>query len=243
MRGIRYAMTPLSITYRFTLADGSQENFDLRIDPRTVTLILDTTDVPPAWTRLGFHQCHNCPMSEAREPFCSVAMNLVDLVDRFARLSSFDQLFVEVITDARIYYKMTSAQRGISSLMGLLIAASRCPNTDFFKPMARFHLPFSTNEETIWRAASTFMMAQFFRHRESGPADFDMAGLQRIYEDIQRLNVAIAKRLRAACAKDSTINAIIILDAFAQSLPFIIDESLEELRPMMEHVLRRLKTL
>ena len=40
----------------------------------------------------------------------------------------------------------------------------------------------------------------------------------------------IAKRLRGATANDSSVNAIVIIDSFAQIVPFAIEESLEELR-------------
>ena len=165
----------------------------------------------------------------------------MELVKRFARLSSYDRMFVEVVTDVRIYRKKTSAQRGISSLMGLLIATSDCPLTDFFKPMARFHLPFATGEETIWRATSTYMLAQYFLGKQDGCTDLDMKGLNLIYHNIQKLNSALARRLRGACARDSTINAIIILDAFAQSLPFMIESSLEKIEPFIRPVLKQVR--
>ena len=47
---------------------------------------------------------------------------------------------------------------------------------------------------------------------------------------MQTVNCAIARRLREASAKDSSVNAIVILDSFAQIVPFAIEESLEELR-------------
>jgi hypothetical protein len=221
-------MRPFPFLYRFTLEDGRQEEFSLRLDPGTLTLLGDDPPELPDWSRLSFHRCRECP--SGKEPFCAVAVNLVDLVHRFRRLASYDVLFVEVETPERVYYKKTSAQRGISSLMGLLIAASDCPLTDFFKPMARFHLPFASREETIWRATSTYMLAQYFERRDGRSVDFDLVGLHRIYSDIQDLNIALARRLRAACEQDTPVNAVIILDAFAKSLPLVISSSLEKIR-------------
>lgn len=226
-------MKPFSILYRFTLADGRQEEFPLLLHPETLTLLgYDPPDPPdlPDWTRLAFHQCSNCPRTGRNRRSCDVAANLVDVVNRFHHLISHEEVFVEVETPERVYYKKTTAQRGLSSLMGLLIAASDCPLTDFFKPMARFHLPFASNEETIWRATSTYMLAQYFQKREGRSVDFEMVGLHRVYSDIQKLNIALANRLRAACEKDSAVNAVIILDAFAKSLPLVIGSSLEKIR-------------
>jgi hypothetical protein len=47
---------------------------------------------------------------------------------------------------------------------------------------------------------------------------------------MQKINVAIANRLRAIIKADSTVNAIVLLDYFAQTLPMAIDESLEDIR-------------
>jgi hypothetical protein len=47
---------------------------------------------------------------------------------------------------------------------------------------------------------------------------------------MQTVNGASAQRLRDATANDSSVNAIVILDSFAQIVPFAIEESLEELR-------------
>jgi hypothetical protein len=228
----------LAVFYRFTLPNLLSEEFELRIHPKTLILISPIPDNPPDWARLGFHQCSNCPLSEKKTRFCPVAVNLTEIVRHFERLTSHDEIFVEVITEERIYYKKTSAQRGISSLMGLMIAVSSCPVTDFFKPMARFHLPFSSEEETAWRAVSTYLISRYFLEKEQVCVNFDLSELRAVYSRIQKLNTAIAKRLRAACEEDSTVNAIIILDVFAKSLPQTIEKSLLSLKSLFEPILR-----
>ncbi|MFP4031143.1 MAG: DUF6901 family protein [Desulfococcaceae bacterium] len=231
-------MEAFSILYRYTLLNGHQEEFPLRLHPETLVLMENRPPELPKWSRLAFHKCSNCPRRKAKNPACAVAVNLVDLVSRFEGLTSYDELFVEVETPERVYYKKTSAQRGISSLMGLLIAASECPLTDFFKPMARFHLPFATEEETIWRATSTYMLGQYFARQAGRSVDFEMSGLEKVYRDIQQLNRALAQRLRAACEADSPVNAVIILDAFAKSLPTVIAGSLEQIRYAFQPTLK-----
>ena len=98
--------------------------------------------------------------------------------------------------------------------------------------MARFHLPFASTEETIWRASSSYLLAQYYLHQDGKPVDVHFKGLSRIYGEIQTVNISFAKRLRAACQHDSMVNAIILLDMFAQSMPSAIDESLDEIKPM-----------
>jgi hypothetical protein len=223
-------MDPIEILYRFQMEDGSKDAFALKLDPQSLKIINDAGNQMPDWTALDVHQCENCPLDPKDSPQCPAAVNMVDLVQRFDTLLSYDETKVTVVTDERQVYGETTIQRAVCSLMGLLMAASGCPLMDFFKPMARFHLPFASTEETIWRATSTYLMAQYFHSSAGAEPDIHFEGLSRIYEEVQTVNLAFAKRLRQACRQDSMINAIILLDMFAQSMPSAIDESLEQIR-------------
>jgi hypothetical protein len=223
-------MEDLEIQYRFRLEDGKEEVFQFHLDPATLEITPSWPHELPAWTKLEFHQCANCPLEVKDGTRCPAAVSMVGLVDRFTALLSYDRASVEVTTNKRIVLRDSTIQHGICSLMGLLMATSRCPMTGFFKPMARFHLPFASTAETIWRASSAYLLAQYFKQQEGGDPDLVFAGLVRIYNDILMVNASFVKRLRSACDGDSMINAIILLDMFAQSMPSAIDESLEEIR-------------
>lgn len=222
---------PLHITYAFTMEDGSCERFELALDPVTLTLRNPLLPSPPRWTALSFHQCQHCPYTEAEQPFCPAAINLIPLLQRLDHLASYDRMTIEVVTAERCVTQKTTAQRGIGSLMGLLIAISHCPHTHFFKPMARFHLPLATEDETIYRATANFMLAQYFRKGDTPVPDFSLEGLNTIYRNMQIVNRAMAERLRAASEGDSSINAIILLDMYAKTMPYVIRRELKELRP------------
>jgi hypothetical protein len=223
-------MDPIEIVYRFQMEDGREEIFALNLDRRSLQIMVDVGAKVPEWTALDVHQCQNCPLDRTLFPQCPAAINMVPLVQRFDRLLSFDETKIFVITEERKVYGKTTIQRAVCSLMGLLMAASDCPMLDFFKPMARFHLPLASTAETIWRATSAYLMAQYFHSRDGAEPDIHLKGLSRIYEEVQTVNLAFAKRLRQACRQDSMINAIVLLDMFAQSMPPAIDESLEQIR-------------
>ena len=223
-------MDTVTIRYRFTFPDGSQESFNLQLDAQDLELVGNTPEVLPSWTKLDFHQCPNCPLNTRTHPHCPLAADLVNIVKRFERLVSYDEIHVDVITEERTISQDTTAQRGASSLMGLVMATSGCPHTVFFKPMARFHLPLANEEETLYRTTSTYLLAQYFLKKEGQEADLELEGLSKIYHNMQVVNNTIAERLRAATETDSTVNAIILLDIFAKALPYIIEDSLEELR-------------
>ncbi len=233
-------MQPFKIQYRFQLEDGQEERFDLALDPRSLVARSGQYPDLPAWCRLDFNQCPNCPLETEKVEYCPAAIQMVPIVSRFADLLSYDKTMVEVQTTDRTVFAYKTVQHGISSLMGLFMATSECPHTDFFKPMARFHLPFASTEETIWRATSTYLLSQYFKKQSGGRPDVHFQRLSRIYSDIQTVNSAFAKRLRAACKQDSMINAIILLDMFTKSMPVAIDESLEQIRrifaPYLSHI-------
>ena len=227
-------MEPIEILYRFTMEDGQQDEFTLRVDPQSLQVINKIEGSLPDWTALDVHQCENCPLNKADSPRCPAAVNMVGVVNRFDALLSYDETKVRVITAERQVYRETTIQRAVCSIMGLQMAASACPLMDFFKPMARFHLPFASTAETIWRATTTYLLYQYFRHIDGASPDVQFDGLSRIYEEVQIVNIAFAKRLRKACRQDSMINAIILLDMFASAMPTSIDESLEQIRHLFE---------
>jgi len=143
---------------------------------------------------------------------------------------SFEKVRVNVISSERQVTHNTSAQEGISSLMGLLIAGSSCPRTHFFKPMARFHLPFANKDETLWRAAATYLLARYFTDRGLKPSDMDLKGLIKIYNDVAKLNDYMAERVRSATSKDSAVNALVHLDVFAKFLTPPLEDSLDQIK-------------
>lgn len=223
-------MDTFSIIYGFNFNDGHEAEFSLAINARTLDLCCDKSRPLPEWTALEFNQCPNCPLETKSNPHCPVAVNLVSLVEDCGKLDSYEDVLLEVITPQRNISAKTTVQRGVSSLLGLIMATSACPHTAFFRPMARFHLPLATDEETIYRAVSTYLLEQYFRYKKGGNPDYDLKGLADIYHNIQIINKAMAKRLREASERDAAVNAVILLDLLAKTLPYSIEDSLGDIQ-------------
>jgi len=221
-------MDNLNFKYSFKLEDGSEENFDYIVNAETLRLVIDIPLPPPSWIDLEYHQCPNCPLDRKTDPYCPLAINIAPAVERFSGVLSYENVHVKAIENNRTTSQETSAQMGVTSLIGLLIATSGCPFTDFLKPMVRFHLPFATEEETLFRATSTYLLSKYLLKKKGYNPEFDLNGLSEIYENIGVINVAIIKRLQAATKKDSTLNALVVLDAFASSLSLDAEEFWEE---------------
>jgi hypothetical protein len=227
-------MGTLRIRYYFTFPEGVRETFDVQFDAHKLELVGNIPDVLPSWTKLDFHQCPNCPLGPTTHPHCPLAANLVNIVERCEGLLSYNKIHVDVMTAERFITHDTTVQRGMSSLMGLVMAMSGCPHMAFFKPMARFHLPFASSEETVYRATSMYLLAQYFLKKKGEDADLDLKGLRAIYHNIEVVNGAVAKRLRAAMEADSAVNAIILLDIYTKAMPVVIEGSLDEIRYLFD---------
>ena len=225
-------METIDIEYRFKLPDKSEKSFKLQLHARTIEIIRNDADESPEWTRLGFHQCPNCPFSSEERLNCPAAVCMVDLVRCFDGLVSYDEIHVEIITSERHMSHHATAQQGISSLMGLLIATSGCPRAAYFKPMARFHLPLSIPDETAYRATSMYLLAQYLLKKNNRDHAFNLKGLADIYANMQVINNSLADRIRAASETDSSINALVLLDMHAKTLTYVIEDYLDEFKQM-----------
>lgn len=226
-------MEIISIRYCFIVGkeqDRVEEVFDLQFDAKNLELQGNIPQVLPDWAKIDFYQCSNCPLDIREHPYCPMAANLVNIVNRFDSLLSYNEIHLVVTTKERTISQLTTTQRAVGSLMGLVIATCGCPHSVFFKPMARFHLPLANNQETIYRAASMYLLAQYFLRKKGKPVDWNLRGLEEIYTNIQVVNYTIAERLRAATKTDSVLNALVELDIYAQTLSLVIEDSLEEIR-------------
>ena len=215
--------------YLFIFSDGKKETFEINLDNTNLKFIPNKEIKPSAWTKLGHNQCDNCPLNSEDYPDCPLALNLSDVVQKFCSLHSFDNVHVIVESNDRTYSRNTSLQQALSAMLGIFMVTSDCPIMSSLKPMVRFHLPFASVEETVFRSVSTYLLGQFFKFKKGEKADWSLDNLMGNYKDIQLLNRGMAARMRSIVDKDANLNALVVLDVFAKELPFSIKKSLEEL--------------
>lgn len=222
--------TQISFLYKLLFEDGEMLEFPVHLDLATNNFISPVQQDLPFWTELGYEQCSNCPLSAATARLCPVAANLVPLLDLCSAMKSYSRVNVEVVTAERTLRCDTTMQRALSSMLGLIIATSPCPHAEYLKPMARFHLPFASADETIYRVVSMFLMAQYYLHQEGRESGLELDKLTQIYRELQIVNRALAKRLNAAISEDAGVNALILLDLLSQSVTWSIEDGIEEFR-------------
>lgn len=222
---------PRRIRYRFDLPDGSHKSLEFTFDAVDFRLSNPPPEAPPFWTALQFNQCANCPLSVLEHPYCPAALQMASAVEPLKALVSFDTVGVTVTQSERTVYAETTAQQAMSSVLGLIMATAGCPWTDRFRPMARFHLPFASESETVYRSVSMFLLA---RELTGASPTEGFSALEGLYENLHVVNRDMSRRLGAATHTDPARNAMALLDAYTTLLPAALECSLEELKPLFD---------
>ena len=227
----------LKIIYAYRFEDGTTIKFELQFDEDTLALVPDEKADLPAWTRLSYHRCAICPLSERDHPYCPIAANFSGIVEKFKNFTSHDKVSVACVVEERTYTKNTTVQMGVSPLLGIIMATSGCPIMAQLKPMVRFHLPFASLEETIFRMVSMYLVAQYLRRQAGKTAEWSLDGLAKIYAKVGEVNRDFAERMVGAAQNDVNVNALVNLDAFAKMVPLAADKLLRRITPYFSSLL------
>ncbi len=218
----------LRFRYRFQFESGEEKLFDVLLNTQTLQVIHKPLLKNPEWTKLKYQQCENCPLKNDVE-YCPVAVNMAHLVGEFKFSTSRDKVWVVVESQERTFVQKTTVQQGLSGILGIYMVTSDCPILDYLRPMVRFHLPFATATETVFRAVSMYLVAQYFRTRKGLAPDWNLEKLVNIYKEVGKVNKGIWKRLSLASSLDANVNAIMVLSSFGDALHLSISKDLENL--------------
>ena len=224
---------PIRYQYTFQFPDGTARQFDVLLNPDTLELLAPQEGPKPAWTKLKYFQCENCPLGDDVD-YCPVAVNLSTVVEKFKDSVSFESTTVKVQTAERTHVKEVPLQKGLSSIIGIYMVTSNCPVMDALRPNVRFHLPFASLDETMYRAVAMYLVAQYFRMRRGREPDWELKHLAEDYQAVAVVNRGISDRIRAATAEDANVNAVIILSTQGGMIPSFLEDSLAG----MEHLFR-----
>ncbi len=228
---------PIRYVYKFKFDDGAEKVFDILLDEETLELLGSDSEPKPAWTKLKYSQCENCPLPDSVE-YCPVAVNLSKLVDSFFASASYEAALVTVESPQRTYVKKTTLQKGLSAIIGIYMSTSNCPIMDKLRPMTRFHLPFANSIETFFRSISSYLTAQFLLMTKGNEPDWEMKGLREIYKSVNIVNKGMSQRLLNATKTDANVNAVVILHSFGDGISYVLDSGLVDLEPMFSVLLK-----
>ncbi len=184
----------------------------------------------PEWARLDCHKCTVCNLEEESSPYCPAALSIAEIIEQFKDIVSYHEVEAEVISSGRKTSARIPAQSALSSVMGLCLALSSCPILKEFRAMAKFHLPFSNTEETLYRAVGNYLIKQYFAYKSGEEADWDLKGLREFYSRVAELNTCLACRVREGTNEDAAINAVVILDNYAKNVEYMFEQALEKIK-------------
>ncbi len=214
----------LNFFYKLSFPNQRIIEFPIAIDKKSCTYLPETEIKPQSWAALEYRQCENCPLNKTATPFCPIAVNLSPLLNLCSGIPSYQTLHLDVMAAERTYSGETTMQRAMSSILGLIMATSPCPHTEFLKPMAMFHLPLASEDETVYRTTSMFLLAQFFRFEDGLDISLELDQLKTRYRNLQIINGALARRLRNAATQDATINGVVLLDLLTHAVHWSIED-------------------
>lgn len=227
----------ISFVYHFKFSDEHQKTYTVELEEKTLQIVPCYDDsLLTDWARLENKKCSHCPLSPQQHLFCPVAANLWHLVESFKDQFSDENTTVTVLTKERAYIKKVQLQNGIFGIFGLIMATSGCPYLDFLRPMARFHLPFSSIQETLVRTVSFYLLRQYFIAKKNGKPDFKLENLGNYYEKVKEVNEGIISRIRSTAKKDANSSAVIILNCFADLLTFELVRDFSSLEPLFNYI-------
>ena len=225
---------PQSVIYKFFEKNKEPVQINLEFNDKTYQIILDDTLEKPHWVSLSHHKCANCPLADT-ERYCPTALAINAFLSHFTEKFSYEKTVIEVETSSRSIVTKSTFQTGIASLLGLVCATSGCPHTKFLRPLARFHLPFANEQETVFRSLSAYLLSEYVTKTQNGitpTLNFDR--LNKNYEALSIVNSFLAERLRDGVKRDAALNAVIILDGLALITPENTDGSFIDLENVFE---------
>ncbi len=216
-----------TVTYDFEFEEGPGWHYELKFDEHHI-FIPEQPSTGKQWTKLDFHQCSHCPLKTSEHSDCPVARNLDQVVEDSKNTLSCTRARVRVQVDQREYGKDCDTQEGLRSLFGLVMASSGCPHLDWLRPLARFHLPFSDGDETLFRVFALELLRQYFKNPESSLQSVTEV-ISQHYAAVIRVNHTFIERIRSYCDEDADKNAIAALDCYAQLFPLHLEARFQEL--------------
>lgn len=218
------------ITYLIIINEKRVEAFDFALDADDLLIKTNAQVELPEWTKLEFQQCSHCPLNKEEHEYCPVAAQLAGIIGHFEGTSSIDTIKMEVFTEERRVVQTTPLQSAIASMLELVFPACGCPKTELLRPLSHFHLPLASEEETVFRVTSMYLLGQYFVNTTNNKGRIDFTGLIDAYNDLNVLNRAVASRIKNVTTSDSVKNAIALLDMYSNLVPLLVEDQLVEMR-------------
>lgn len=222
----------IKYTFHFESEEKEDFLFTVLLDKKTNIALPPEGSSAHDWTKLAYKQCHICTLDPEKSPHCPIAYNISGLAETFGTMYSTEKVEMTVEVPQRTYSKTDTAQQGLRSILGIYLAASGCPHMSILKPMTKFHLPFASMEETIYRHVGNYLIKQYFEYRDGKQPDIDLEGLLEKNAAVNEVNRGICKRIDSVSEADANKNALVILNAISLMLELELKTNLDSLKTL-----------
>lgn len=216
------------VEYFFNFDDGKQ--LRVQVDVERKFDFKHSLAAAPPWTRLDNNQCSICPLRKDLFSHCPAALDLDKVIHQFQGIPAMTKLDVVVKTPERDYMKHVSLEDGVRAMIGLIMATSACPVFSLLRPNARHHLPFVSVDEFVLRAASLYLMRQYFITQEGGQPDWTLTGLIKANEQLQLVNHAFWQRSLNAFQNDVNSKALLSFFTLSSSMSASLPSQLSKMK-------------
>ena len=85
----------------------------------------------------------------------------------------------------------------------------------------------------------SYLIGQYFRNLERKSPDWHLEKMTDMYDEIHKVNVYFARRIHSIIKEDATANSLVILDIFAQTIPFSISTALKDIKPFFTYLVSK----
>ena len=223
----------ISVRYRYEFDDGAPVEFAVDSELRAGEQE-PCSAAPGEWTKLNEYRCDCCSLPPSESQPCPAIASVADVVEYFNEHRDYTEAKCTVSLPDKTIVARKSINEALSALMGLRMASSACPILSQLKPLARFHEPFASPYHTVFRAASMYLLGQYFRQGRGEAANWSLDGLRELYADIGEVNLRMSQRLKAARREGSSPVSMSVLSVFSITMSHLFDEHLDILRGLYE---------
>jgi len=223
----------MEVKYNFEFDDDKDLSYEIDVERSGMRNNVDKNSAPD-WVLLAHCKCSNCPLSESDTPVCPAAFDIQDVIEDFQSKPASQKVNISVIASDRSYSKRTNVEEGLRSLMGLILATSKCPILSQLKPMAMHHMPFSSSNEFILRSVSVYLLQQYFEYREDRAPDWNLKGLISRNKQLQLVNQALWQRVHLDNDNDSNLKTLLSFFSMSSSVSVSLESQLQKLRASLD---------
>jgi hypothetical protein len=217
---------------RYLFDFGADDRIQFEVERDSDTSVETESDPVPEWIALDRHRCDRCEIPPGSRRTCPAALSLKPVVEAFGSRISYENVRMTAELNGFTLSGTLPTQRALRALAGLVLALSSCPVMRKLRPMAHFHLPFGTREQTTFRFLGTHLVAQYLRERQGLPPDWSLDGLRDLVADLHMVNIGLADRIRMVAELDAPANSVALLDTFASAVELSLEQDFDRLQPL-----------